>query len=204
MWLHRAPESVTLQRVPGNRFMCSPQLTQREFVSEQPVGIRLSEITEAEVIDGAVDNAGMVIGEVSRGPRRHEPGGLGEAGRQPIEPYDFDVRDGQHPAALVAMRVVEHVELAGMQSADVGFLAQRSVDRVGKCLTLVQKGARQRPASTGWAAHLQNHQPDVVIQRQHSGVDGDRRAHVVGEGASVAAAPSTGHSCRRPDLIDHI
>ena len=46
-----------------------------------------------------------------------------------------------------------------MQSAHVGLDAQRPVDGVGERLALVQKGARQGPASSGRPAYLQNHQP---------------------------------------------
>jgi hypothetical protein len=98
----------------GDWFVRQPSLTQGEFIGEQSVGVRLASVVAAQVIDGAVDDAGVVIGEASGGWRRHQPGGLGEAGRQPLEAHHVDVRDGQHPAPLVAVRIIENVKLARM------------------------------------------------------------------------------------------
>lgn len=120
--------NASLKLFSGNRFVCQSQLAQSELAAEQPVGVRLSSVAGAQVIEGAGDDAGVVMGEASWGPHWHKPGGFGEAGRKPIERYHFDVRDGQNPAALITMRVVEHMQLARMQSADVGFFTQRPVD----------------------------------------------------------------------------
>ncbi len=66
----------------------------------------------------------VVEAEASRRCSRHQPGRVGEAGRKPIEPHDLDVRDRKDPAALIAIRVVEHVQLARMQPTDIRFLMQ--------------------------------------------------------------------------------
>jgi hypothetical protein len=86
---------------------------------------------------------------------------------------DVDVCDGKDPAPVIAVWVVKYVQLAGMQSAHVGFVTQRAVDGLGECLALVQEGTRQGPARTCRSAYLQNHYPDVGIQRQQRGVDGN-------------------------------
>ena len=59
--------------------------------------------------------------------------------------HHFDVGDGQHPTAIIALRIVENVQLPRMQPADVGLFPQRTVDSVGENLALVQEGPGKGP-----------------------------------------------------------
>ena len=102
--------------------------------------------------------------------------------------HHFDVGDGQHPTAIIALRVVENVQLPRMQSAHVGLVAQRPVDGVGERLALVQEGPGKGPTRAGRPAYLQHHQPEIGIQSQHRGVHGDRWPRVVGEAAAAAVS----------------
>jgi hypothetical protein len=51
------------------------------------------------------------------------------------------VRDGQDPAAVVTLRIVEHLQLARSKAADVRLDTQRPIDGVGQPLPFMKEGA---------------------------------------------------------------
>src|SRR5580693_7412694 len=110
------------------------QLAQREFITQQPVRIRLSDVAGPEVIDSESDDVEVVVGHSPRGFDWHEPGRARGARRKLIEPNHIDVRNRKYPPALVTMRVVKHVQLAGTQTTHISFSTQRPVDGVGQRL----------------------------------------------------------------------
>ena len=92
-------------------------------------------------------------------------------GPQPVELDDVDVRDGQHPAAVVAARVIEHVQLSPVQTTDIGLDSQRPLDGVGQRLALAGSWFGERSGTNNLPPGHDNRSPMADLRSQELKVD---------------------------------
>jgi hypothetical protein len=96
--------------------------------------------------------------------------------------HEVDVRHRDHAAPVVALGVVEHVELLGVLAGDRHLLPQHPQRRVGQPLVEPDERAGQRRAR-------QQHRQRAVDDGQQGHVHGEGGAGVVGERAAGRVAP---------------
>ena len=170
------------------------QVGHGERLAEQPPRVGCRRVLGAQPVDGQGEDRGVVVGQPQPCSGRGEAGEPGVAQRVQLGVGEHvEVGHGQHPAAVVAVGVVEHVQLLGVASGHPGLDRQGPPDGVGEGLARVQERAGQRPARSasgrGWVpADQQDRQGRRLVGRrggdgEDRGVDRDGRARVVGQGA---------------------
>jgi len=117
--LHTPSEAVFGERAAEHRFVDLLQAAQRERLGQQSGWVGVFEVLGAEDVDGVSDDRVVVerqpngVGDRAEPSRRSHgrvatPGGAGDS----LPRDGVDVRDGEHPAAVVSVGVVEDAELA--------------------------------------------------------------------------------------------
>lgn len=109
-----------MQRDAGDRLVNESQLSQRELAREQPVRVRPHGVPGPEILDGQPNDVTVPIGQASRCVYWGQPGAC-MALPQPVGRQYVDMGHRQHPSPVVSMRVVENLQLTGMQPGNARF-----------------------------------------------------------------------------------
>ncbi len=201
---HEPAEGVLLEDAASNRFVHLAQVSDREGVAQQSVGVRMRPVLPTQAPNREFDDRKVVVGQSQPNGKWHDA-----SARRVSQPFKLWEREhvkvchGQDPAAVVSLRVVEDMELLWFATSDSSLLVKGSAYGVGESLAPVQERARQGPAGPRfsglrWAANEQDAKLRrlAVSRRDHRherGVDRDRGPGIVGEGAARFVA-----KCRLP------
>ena len=175
----------------GDSVVDKSEVAQCERVSQQPVGIGLLFVARPHVFLGAFDDIGVVPGQLAGSVHRDESNVLRGPVAQRFQLFGADHRDvghGQHPVALIAVWVVEDVQLCRPDVPHSELLVQRTFDGYGQRLAVTQEGARQCPLAGVSALHLHHQESPSGVNSQQRGVHGD-------DGAGELVAELVGTRC---------
>lgn len=101
----------------------------------------------AEPVDRQLDDRVVVERQrVGVGDGRQPDVGVGER-PQPPRGHHVEVRDGQHAAAAVPARVIQHHQLQRLNTLDVDLGAQRPTRSISEGFAFVQERGGQLPSS---------------------------------------------------------
>ena len=129
--LHPTPERVPHQPLPRDRLVQSLQLEKGERLVEQLSRIGGDQITGAKLIDGQPDDLGVVVAQIVHplyGDELHRS----THAREPGSGHSRPVRHRQHPAAVIPIERVEHLQLKRLDPDDSCLLTQRSPDGISR------------------------------------------------------------------------
>lgn len=143
---HGAPEGIGLQFNTRHNFMQGAELTEGELLGQQSEGIRCAQMEFAQPVYG--DPNDLLLFGVEMSDRMHgnhrAPGALADV--LDLDSHlggseDIEMSDRNYPATIVAVRLVENMQLHGTAVDQSCLFAQAPGHRLGEAFL----GAEDRP-----------------------------------------------------------